>query len=114
MNGQFTERRSVRVSAARTAGNELRDCSAVPSGDDDLIGQKGMPVGQVEHGLMGKLFRMVRSRSSLQDNPVFRVDDMKIADPAVGNAIDVAFNELRELLGIRAEHRSKIVCSESM
>jgi hypothetical protein len=69
----------------------------VALGDDDLVGQKWMPVGQVEHGLMGKLFRMVRTRPSLKDNPIFRVDDMEIADPSVGNAIDVAFDELCEL-----------------
>jgi hypothetical protein len=88
--------------------------SAVASGDDDLVGQKGVPVGQVEHGLMGKLFRMVRTRPSLKDNPIFRVDDMEVADPAVGNAIDVAFDELCELLRILVESRSKSIRIESM
>ena len=73
-----------------------------------------MPIGQVEHGLMGKLFRMVRTRPSLKDNPIFRVDDMEVADPSVGNAIDVAFDELCELLWILAEIRSKSICTESM
>jgi len=112
--GQSTVRWSVRVSDARAVADEVRDSSIVASGDDDLVGQKGVPVGQVEHGLMGKLFRMVRTRPSLKDNPIFRVDDMEVADPSVGNAINVAFDELCELLGILAESRSKSVCTESM
>ena len=92
---------------------KVRDSSADASGDDDLVGQKGMPIGQVEHGLMGKLFRVVRTRPSLKDNPIFRVDDMEVADPSVGNAIDVAFDELCELLRIVVESRSKSVRNES-
>ena len=37
------------------------------SGDDDLVCQQRVPVGKVEHGLMGKLLRMVGPGSSLQD-----------------------------------------------
>ena len=55
------------------------------SGDDNLIGQQGMAIGQVENGLVGKLFRMIGARSTLEDDPVFRVDDVKVADPAVGH-----------------------------
>ena len=93
---------------------EFRDSSTVASGNDDLIGQQGVPVCQIENGLMGKLFRMIRTRSSLEDDPIFGVDNVEIANPSVGNAIDVAFDELGELLGVVAERRSKSFRAESI
>jgi hypothetical protein len=60
------------------------------------------------------LLRVVRSRAPLKDNPIFRVNDMEIADSTIGNAIDVALDELCELLGILADGKSESVSGESM
>ena len=61
--GQVKERRSAhfRVSRSHHGRRGRRDflLVLVASGDDDLVGQKGVPVGQVEHGLMGQLFCVV-------------------------------------------------------
>jgi hypothetical protein len=58
-----------------------------------------MTVGQVEHGLMSKLFCVVGSRPALKDDSVLGVLNTEIANSAVGRSIDMAFNELREFLG---------------
>src|SRR5512135_3530240 len=63
----------IRLEVADMAiGKPVRSASS----DDNLISQKGVAVGQVEYGLVGKLFRMVSARASLKNDPVFRVDDV--------------------------------------
>ncbi len=73
------------------------------SGDDDLIRQKRMAVGQVKHGLMRQLLGVIGTRSPLEDNRVIRINDVKVANPAVRDPIDVALDELGKFLVVFAE-----------
>ncbi len=57
-----------------------------------------MAVGQVKHGLMRQLLGVIGTGSSLEDNHVIRINDVKVADPAVGDAIDMALYELGKFL----------------
>ena len=88
--------------------------AADASGNDYLIGQKWVSISQVKYGLMGELFRMVSARPSLKDDPIFRANDMEVADPSVGNAIHVAFDELSELLRVLAKRRSNRPCIQGL
>jgi hypothetical protein len=102
------------MSGISEGDGQVDDSSLVGSGDDDLVSKKGVPIGQIKNGLMGELLRMVRSRAPLKDYPIFRVNDMKVADPSVGDAIDMTFNELCKFLWILAERRMQSVGGESM
>ena len=68
------------------------------SGNDDLVCQERVPISQVEHRLMSKLFRVVSARSTLEDDPVLGVDHVEITDPAICGAIHVPFDELGKFL----------------
>jgi hypothetical protein len=65
---------------------------------DDLVSQERMSVGQIKHCLVGHLLRVIGARTSLQDDLVIRVLDMQVTNPTVGDAVDVALNELGKLL----------------
>ncbi len=83
-------------------GHRRRD-SGRQSKDDDLIRQQRMAVGQVKHGLMRQLLGVIGTGSSLEDNRVVRINDVKVADPAVGDPIDVPLDELGNFLVALAE-----------
>ena len=82
----------------RHARSRVSLAIAASSGDDNLVGQQGMSVGQIEHGLMGQLFRVIGARSTLEDDSVVGIDDMEVADPAIRHAVDMALDELGEFL----------------
>ncbi len=81
--------------------------------DDDLIGQERMAVGQIEHRLMRKLLRVIRARTSLEDDFLIRVNNMKVTNPAVGDAVDVAFDKLGEFQMVLAESEPPKLCPSS-
>jgi len=85
----------VRGAAGRDSGRK--------SGDDDLIRQQRMAVGQIEHSLMRQLLGVIGTGSSLEDNHVIRINDVKVADPTVRDTIDVALDELGNFLVVFAE-----------
>jgi hypothetical protein len=91
-------------------GPEPSGCQT--SNDNNLIGQKWMTIGQIEHGLMRKLFCMVRTRTTLQDDFVVRVDDVQVADSPTCDAIDMALDELSEFLMALADLKPKKLCPE--
>jgi hypothetical protein len=83
---------------------ESRDESGLGHSEhDDLIRQEGMAIGQVEYGLMGQLLGVIGTGSPLEDDQFIRVNNVKIANSTVGNPIDVALNELGDLLVVLAE-----------
>ena len=69
---------------------------------DDLVGQQRVTVGQVEHRLMSQLLRVISARASLKDDLLIRVNNVKVTNPTVGDTVDVAFDELGELLMVFA------------
>jgi hypothetical protein len=83
----------ARLSVISEGDVEVGDSWLSGSGHDDLVSQKGVTVGQVEHGLMGELLRVVRPSAPLKDNSIFRVNDMEVADPSIGNTIDMTLDE---------------------
>src|SRR4029077_12449406 len=89
---------------------ESRLCEVL--GDDDLISQQGMSVGQIEHGLMGQLFRVVVARSTLKNDLIFRVHNVEIADSAVRDPIDMTLDELGDFLMTLADFKSKSLGAE--
>ncbi len=89
------------------------DLRSTDLGDDDLIGQERMAVGQIEHGLMRQLLRVISARASLEDDFLIRVNNMKVTNPAVGDAVDVALDELGEFLMVFAESEPPKLCSSS-
>jgi hypothetical protein len=62
-----------------------------------------MAVSQVEHRLMRELLRVVRTRTSVEDDHFIRVNNMKVTNPAVGGTVDVPFDKLGEFKIILAE-----------
>ena len=70
-----------------------------------------MAVGQIEHGLMRQLLRVIRARASLEDDLLIRVNNVKVTNPAVGDAVDVALDELGEFLMVLAESEPPKLCS---
>jgi hypothetical protein len=74
-------------------GTEMKDLA-----NDDLIRQEGVTVGQVENGLLGQLFGVIRPRTSLKDDRIVRADDVQVANSTAGPAFDVSFDALREFL----------------
>lgn len=68
------------------------------SGDGDLIGQKGMAVGQIKDRLVGELLGVVRSRASVQDDAMLGVVDVEIANSSAGDQGDVSLDQLGSFL----------------
>jgi hypothetical protein len=83
------------------------------SGNDDLVRQERMPISQVEHRLMGKLFRVVSTRSTLEDDPVLGIDNVEITDPAIRGAIHVALDELGKFLRTFPRRKAKRIGSRN-
>ena len=82
--------------------------------DDDLVGQQGMPVGQIEHGLMGKLLGVVGARSALKDDSVVGINDMEVANSAIRDAIDMPLDELGDFLMTLADVHSESLGPEGL
>jgi hypothetical protein len=70
-----------------------------------------MAVGQIEHSLMRQLLRVIRTRASLKDDFLIRVNNVKVTNPAVGDSVDVAFDELGEFVMVFAEPEPPKLCS---
>jgi len=62
-----------------------------------------MPIGQVEHGLLRQLLRVIGARASLEDDFLIRVNNMKVTNPAVGGAVDVSLDKLGHFQMVLAE-----------
>src|SRR5262249_45208170 len=89
---------SVGVSARlRTTPRVARSVPS-PLGDDNLVGQEGVAVGEIQDRLVCQLLRVVRARVSLEDDHVIRIHHMKVTDPTAGDSVDVALDELGEFL----------------
>jgi len=53
--------------------------------------------------LMGQLLRVIRTRASLKDDFLIRVNNVKVTNPAIGDSVDVAFDELGEFVMVFAK-----------
>jgi hypothetical protein len=62
-----------------------------------------MTIGQIEDGLLRQLLGVVGARTSSKDYDIIRINDMQVADPPVGDPIDVALNELGKYLVVFAQ-----------
>jgi hypothetical protein len=91
----------------------IRGCvraSSMELEDHDLIGQERMAIGQVEHGLLRQLLRVVRARASLEDDFLIRVNDMKVTNPAASDTVDVSLDKLGEFQMVLAEPEPPKLC----
>ena len=100
--------RDVPARSRRSAA--VRGVGSMSSGDHDLIGQEGMAVGQIEHRLVRQLLGMIGPRPPLEDDLVIGVDDVEVADPAAGDPVDMALDELGEFLVALADPEPPELC----
>ena len=90
----------------------LHAASSMELEDHDLIGQERMAIGQVEHGLLRQLLRVVRARASLEDDFLIRVNNMKVTNPAASGAVDVPLDKLGEFQMVLAEPEPPKLCCQ--
>ena len=105
------ELRAVRPAIGCRSASRVADVVDADLRDHDLIGQKRMAVGQIEHRLMRQLLRVIGARASLKDDLLIRVNNMKVTNPTVGDAVDVTLDELGEFQMVLAESEPPKLCS---
>ena len=94
--------RAIDPRLVRSSSIELRD--------HDLIGQERMAVGQIEHSLLRQLLRVIRARTSLEDDFLIGINNVKVTNPPIGDAVDVTLNKLGEFQMVLAESESPKLC----
>ena len=106
-----TDSRSTSSAACDSIADSAGSRRTSWSRDDDLIGQKRMAVGQVEHRLLSQLLRVVGARASLEDDFLIGVNNVKVTNPTIGDAVDVTLDELGEFLMVLAESEPPKLCT---
>jgi hypothetical protein len=79
-----------------------------------VIGQKGMPVGEVEYRLVRQLFRVVCTRPSLKDDLIIRVNHVKVTNSPAGDTVDVTLDEFGDFQVILAALEPAEFCSSAV